>query len=356
MSHNWLQSYKLGEETHKLAGHIEWVDTAKGIGCILVILGHLLYKSSYPIINTAIYSFHMPMFFMLSGYVWKNTGTSICRFGKDKFFRIIIPCVICQLLTLAVFWNDIPHNPGYVLKNFLYIDGLTEWNQPAWFFFVYFEIALTERLLKINEKHRFIQIIVCTSAFLIGYVLYRNHIFLKFGIERAFVSLGFYYCGSIFKRLNLNFHENVKIHRIITFLLSLSVWALFGIFLNGKISMYRFTLDNYWYFVVSAISGSICFCMLCSLIKGKFRMFLNYIGKNTIFIILTHYIFIKKIIDVISMKINIQYTGLYLPYSIVCAVILSLAYIPIVKFINKYVPILNGRYYSRRETATSYKQ
>ncbi|BEL98781.1 hypothetical protein SM14VA2_11940 [Serratia marcescens] len=54
-----------------------WVDYAKGIGIILVVFGHVnrgLYSagiqlsgSSYLLTDSIIYSFHMPLFFFLSG-------------------------------------------------------------------------------------------------------------------------------------------------------------------------------------------------------------------------------------------------------------------------------------------------
>lgn len=54
-----------------------WVDYAKGIGIILVVFGHAnrgLYSSGiyispeiYHYLDNIIYSFHMPLFFFLSG-------------------------------------------------------------------------------------------------------------------------------------------------------------------------------------------------------------------------------------------------------------------------------------------------
>ena len=51
-----------------LGKRIEWIDTAKGIGLILVILGHL----HIPFMTTWIYLFHMPLFFFLSGLVYSG--------------------------------------------------------------------------------------------------------------------------------------------------------------------------------------------------------------------------------------------------------------------------------------------
>jgi fucose 4-O-acetylase-like acetyltransferase len=59
------------------AGRHAWVDVAKGMGIILVVLGHaimgvhdagkLAADSLWMPLNSAIYSFHMPLFFVLSG-------------------------------------------------------------------------------------------------------------------------------------------------------------------------------------------------------------------------------------------------------------------------------------------------
>lgn len=52
-----------------LKQHIEEYDIAKGIGILLVVIGHTC--SSNSIVHGFIYSFHMPLFFLLSGLVLK---------------------------------------------------------------------------------------------------------------------------------------------------------------------------------------------------------------------------------------------------------------------------------------------
>ena len=47
------------------SSRIDWVDLAKGIAILLVILGHTV---KVPIIRAAIFSFHMLLFFILSGF------------------------------------------------------------------------------------------------------------------------------------------------------------------------------------------------------------------------------------------------------------------------------------------------
>lgn len=52
---------------------IEEIDVAKGLGIIMTILGHNL-DNEY--INTFIYSFHMPLFFVLTGLVMRKKERS----------------------------------------------------------------------------------------------------------------------------------------------------------------------------------------------------------------------------------------------------------------------------------------
>lgn len=48
----------------------DWADFAKGIGIILVRFGHQ--KIFGKKLIYLIYAFHMPLFFMISGYFYKN--------------------------------------------------------------------------------------------------------------------------------------------------------------------------------------------------------------------------------------------------------------------------------------------
>ncbi|HBX2115230.1 acyltransferase family protein [Klebsiella aerogenes] len=87
-----------------------WVDYAKALGIILVVAGHVnrgLYSSGiyiskqfYTLFDSIIYSFHMPLFFFLSGLFFV---TSIDKKGKKKFFidkldTIFYPYVLWSLL------------------------------------------------------------------------------------------------------------------------------------------------------------------------------------------------------------------------------------------------------------------
>ena len=55
------------------SGRIESIDAAKAIGIVLVIMGHC-FNSTLPYMHEFIYSFHMPLFFILSGWFIKESS------------------------------------------------------------------------------------------------------------------------------------------------------------------------------------------------------------------------------------------------------------------------------------------
>ena len=64
---------------------IEFLDISKGIGIILVVLGHSLNTIDLP--GRWIYSFHMPFFFYISGVLL--SGSTTTHFISKKFKQII---------------------------------------------------------------------------------------------------------------------------------------------------------------------------------------------------------------------------------------------------------------------------
>ena len=69
---------------------LEYLDAAKGLGILLVILGHIYAWNpniNRKILVTWIYSFHMPLFFILSGYLIADKLTVPCysEYFKKKF-------------------------------------------------------------------------------------------------------------------------------------------------------------------------------------------------------------------------------------------------------------------------------
>lgn len=92
-----------------------WIDTARGLGIILVVYGHVLrgqyhagllaWTPAIDLQDRAIYAFHMPFFFLLSGLFAGTRISSRSEFVRRRLVTIVYPyllwSVVQTLLTMG---------------------------------------------------------------------------------------------------------------------------------------------------------------------------------------------------------------------------------------------------------------
>jgi fucose 4-O-acetylase-like acetyltransferase len=94
------QSTDIGPVISRVAATVQrvgYVDIAKGIGIILVVMGHNDFALISPFAHKLIYSFHMPMFFFMSGMFFKP-DLPIWGFLHNRFHRVLKPFLAILLL------------------------------------------------------------------------------------------------------------------------------------------------------------------------------------------------------------------------------------------------------------------
>lgn len=87
----------VGNTSVIMAKRIGYIDIAKGIGILLVVMGHNDFFTSIPFLRQFIYSFHLPLFFFLSGVFFNPAGDLIGLITK-KFHSLLKPYLITLLL------------------------------------------------------------------------------------------------------------------------------------------------------------------------------------------------------------------------------------------------------------------
>ena len=93
---------------------IKWIDLAKGITIILMVIGH---TGASPVITNWIYSFHMPLFFILSGYTTDWTKYNFSRLVQRKTRGIMRPFVWYSLIMCLLIWAFNIEHPYSSLEN-----------------------------------------------------------------------------------------------------------------------------------------------------------------------------------------------------------------------------------------------
>ena len=266
---------------------IEWIDSLKGFGIFCVTFGHL---ACHYLIETHIYSFHMFLFFFISGFLHKKTQGSFKKHIARKTKSLLIPFLL---------WNVISCFAGLFLgttlsetiRLFFLLDGVICWNAPIWFLI---QLYIVEIVFFLVERHipygRYfsIPILMALWVFVSG-----NNIFLKLNILP--VSLLFYVFGNISSYFINKY--STKDRRTPKFvipaaLLLLCINIVFGVYLNQRISFTGANFGNVMYCCLGAVSGVLFYLIVFrnSRFLGTNKV-LSYLGKNSLIIMAVQYWF-----------------------------------------------------------------
>ena len=80
---------------------VDWIDLTKGIAIFLMVCGHTGLPGA---LSNWIWSFHMPLFMMISGFFAGNIAKySFGKFLKKKFIQLIFPCIIYGFLCSYIY-------------------------------------------------------------------------------------------------------------------------------------------------------------------------------------------------------------------------------------------------------------
>lgn len=265
------------------------IDISKGIGILLIILGHL--PNIPPELKKIIYSFHVPMFFIISGYLYnkaKYQNFTLKEFAVFKFKRLMIPYFFIGFSCFLLFGIIMPAVVHGIDSQFYsdainYFFGLIysygspkymAWSSPLWFMTCTFVTEIIFYLINKYSDHIYISIF---GTVLIGYFY---NLFLGFrlpwNIDIAFIAVGFMYVGQLIRNSNLlNKLFNLKYSMVLLLLFILSIYF------NVKIDL---NMRNYGIIILtfcSSISGSLLVINLSKLIKNN--SLLIYFGSNSLY-------------------------------------------------------------------------
>ncbi|MFV0418424.1 MAG: acyltransferase family protein [Dysgonomonas sp.] len=289
---------------------IVWIDIAKGIGIILVVLGHVNYVSDidYNILRL-VYMFHMPLFFFLSGYLYKK-NTDIKGLVKNKFQQLMIP-YFASLFVLAPFssmFKELYASPDITFTMVaetigkLLFGGCYLYDEigPLWFlpvlFFTQIVYSILCNRLRIQDVH-----LVLLLLLMLAYILsmrYAKDQLVPFSAHVVMVSLSIYHIGHMYKKSA--YKENIILVSLLSIISVISIWFypdnIFSMF-SGYYGFPFFTL--------------FCAIVMILLIKNvseaiaknnRLARFFTSLGKDSLFIMCFHMFFMLNVVKYISVN------------------------------------------------------
>ncbi len=365
---------------------LDYLDMTKGLGMILVLIGHLQGDSIFtfsPYIQPLcvyIFSFHMPMFFIVSGILLAIRNEEVKPFkdtAKSRFKGIMVPYFWFSFFYLlvvvaALIKGEIAVQTLYL--NIWYVLGLygmnVLWFLPALYLGELLFIFLRRR---IREDSPFIAIVVLSNAivyfaaYFLGIAKYstpfseRIHEFiiviLRPVLVCGFIMIGYYVhkglksgtrFGDFFEKPELNEKGRISTkYRMAYIVLGLMLFGVcFAFFrINNGIDFRSLAFRNVFFFFVCALSGSFGMISFC---KGLPRVPLFcYWGIGSLIFMVTHN---SQTVLTWSLKaamyVNQYLTRArgYICYAIVVTIITAYSTL-MIYLIRRFFPFIIGKPY-----------
>lgn len=344
---------------------IVWIDYARFIGILLVVFGHamqrfpmfeenLLYKNLW----NFIYLFHMPLFFVISGYLYKplisiNKLTNIKNGGGKIWRQLIIPYLIYQILFLPLaliqYRNEL-YDLNTIYKLF---DGIVMGdgyrtplsipvNLPCWFILSIIQLRLLFMWIPLNIKTS------CLFSFVSIVFLILRKVYdwdLYFCLDSTIMAIPYFIIGyylaktTIIERIG---EYKIGLIPICVILLCLILYYNGPVQMNGPI--YRNSvLWNY----IAGFTGTMMVFMLSQWFANKWgnRDYVHIVSRNTLFIIFSHWVLLSPC-SIIADRLPTVFTdNLIITFMMaicVSVIVLCISKLIIDYNVNKY-PILFGK-------------
>lgn len=180
-------------------------DVLKGFGMLLVMIGHCNINSS---IMSMISIFHMPLFFIVSGFFYQPKQISL--FFKKSLMRLFVPYLFFVVVNMlfAFFMNCLSTHDIYKsVNNVLSIINPLDKEcyllyRTIWFLLVLFVVSNLFNLLVYYIKNEFLFGATIMLIFILGWWM-QGHFSLPFFLDTSLSVIFYYYAGYLLRQAKL---------------------------------------------------------------------------------------------------------------------------------------------------------
>lgn len=284
----------------------EWIDLARGWAIILVVFAHTPIPAK---LSSYIYSFHVPLFFIISGFLlYSGLSKKPADFIKNKVLRLAVPYLFFSLIGYAYWliarhfgWEAgagsinimTPLNGTFMaIRDSLFMTH----NSALWFICSLFVSEIAFYLIfKMVKGDKFLLTAAVSTLMVVG-MIYNTFdgAALPWAIDTVPIVLVFLCFGyfvheyyPVWKKVRAR-HDLMR-WGAMTSLVALSVvaWILITKTPAGLVDMYYGIYGNFVLYFVAAFSGALAVMLLFESFIPKFKH-LSYIGSNSLIIYALH--------------------------------------------------------------------
>lgn len=304
---------------------IDFIDLAKGICIICIVLGHT--GVHFQLIGIS--SYIMPAFFVLSGLFFKeydNGKTFIIK----KINGLLVPFLFFYFTAYMVFYALTFCAPHLLITH---AEGITDlfsnrqyFNGPIWFLISLFWSNIYLYIINKCIKKDFLRITVIIVLGLCGWIMGQKGILAPMFMDVALTTLPFFAAGYYLKKTTLIYPNKYDKYSI---LMIIALWIpafLFTEYSYIRISFHYNIIEGPLVYVASYI-GAILIILICKKIKSL--PFVTYCGRYSLVLLCVHHMIYRPLM-VLMPKTGIEILSSNWSIAII-TLLLSAACIPVCK-------------------------
>ena len=327
---------------------LNYIDTLKGLGIILVLIGHNYNLSHDELAYKWIYGFHMPLFFFLSGFLAKERPFRLEM--KKCMEHLLIPFIffalvftVYQCIYFCILEDTFVGAIKRLAISFNPLDKACYIYSAIWFLVCLLEVKalfnITTLLVrKLSVRIEYAQLVIGGGIFLVGYCLSATRISLPFYIDSACSAYIFFVMGFVTHRLGITNYLKQHEHYIVIALLSVVLYSFIIIECSKDVSLSRNVFPIYLPVVSMLIVIALLMAATSMEDDSLIGKSLQRVGHYSLGILGFHiplFSFFFIIVRKAGISINLQYIIVFI-FSLSLSLLLT-------KMTFKFAPALLGK-------------
>lgn len=293
------------------------VDTARALGIMLVVVGHnYIVIRDMASLHDWIYSFHMPLFMMLSGVFFSPASLSFNSI-QHKAQSLLKPYFAASLISAAIAAFRQPSVEGafasfgkVLLGSVIATPATIEW-VPLWFLPHLFVVQIAATLLYAATRNNIAITAIALMGVTLGQKLFDDE-GLPWGLDLTAVTCGYFLLGHlIFPKLRLTLSRpNACLAWSVVLGLA---WGTTVLFFTPRLDLHMRIYSGTNAFIVAAIGCA--FSMgLCATIQRWQRLaaYTGQIGKYSLYILIFHGWIQGKITGTLASRLDTTWAPVFM--------------------------------------------
>ena len=299
---------------------LDYLDVLKGIGILLVIFGHLMEPPEFP--RILIYSFHMPLFLIVSGFFMKERDKFLPQLLKF-FTKLYVPFLIfisADFLLSFIYYSIKLGKPVINILP-LYLKALVGlsygYDLPIWFLFSLFVIKSVIQLVLMikNKSVRYVVLLTLMAAGIVYISIFQsfnvsNRHLPIYGImpSMIFVILGYFLKRLIPVPMKIFTGKDRTSKLVLTLLMIVGAIVMVPLnMINGYVEIYGCQFGNPLLFLIGGLLGTFVFLTLSSLIAVNLPSISNrlvFFGTQSLKFQVLHYYLTDHLYPYLFIRFN----------------------------------------------------